>query len=38
MNFDAAHTFDTFFYSLVEAIADSPTRPAINPSSQFARR
>jgi hypothetical protein len=38
MDFDAAKTFDTFFYNLVEAIADTPTRPAINPDSQFAAK
>jgi hypothetical protein len=36
MNFAAARKFNTFFYSLVEAIADTPVRPSINPTSQFA--
>ncbi len=38
MDFDAAKTFDTFFYNLVEAIANTPTRPSINPGSQFAAK
>jgi hypothetical protein len=38
MDFDAARTFNTFFYSLVEAIADTPERPAIYPASQFAAK
>lgn len=36
MDFDAAKTFDTFFYQLVETIADAPERPAILSGSQFA--
>jgi hypothetical protein len=36
MDFDAAKAFDTFFYRLVDAIADAPVRPAILPGSQFA--
>jgi hypothetical protein len=38
MNFDAATKFDTFFYCLVEAIADTDTRPSINPDSSFAAK
>ncbi len=35
VDFDAAAQFDTFFYQLVEAIANAPARPAIYPSSPF---
>ncbi|QMV18680.1 M28 family peptidase [Granulicella sp. 5B5] len=38
MDFDAARTFDTFFYRLVDAIADAPVRPKILPGSQFAAK
>jgi Zn-dependent M28 family amino/carboxypeptidase len=38
MDFDAARRFNVFFYSLVEAIADAPERPAVLPGSQFASR
>jgi Zn-dependent M28 family amino/carboxypeptidase len=36
MDFAAAAKFNTFFYNLVEAIADAPKRPAIHPASSFA--
>ncbi|HEY2780754.1 MAG TPA: M28 family peptidase [Steroidobacteraceae bacterium] len=36
MDFAAAAKFNTFFYRLVETIADEPRRPAIYPSSSFA--
>lgn len=36
VDFAAAAKFDTFFYRLVEAVANSPTRPSIHPSSSFA--
>ncbi|HEY4356090.1 MAG TPA: M28 family peptidase [Acidobacteriaceae bacterium] len=36
VDFDAAAKFDQFFYKLVGAIADAPTKPAILPSSSFA--
>jgi hypothetical protein len=35
MDFDAATKFDTFFYNLVEAIANDPKRPDFLPGSQF---
>jgi Zn-dependent M28 family amino/carboxypeptidase len=35
MDFQAAHDFDTFFYKLVNAIADTPNRPSLLPDSQF---
>jgi Zn-dependent M28 family amino/carboxypeptidase len=38
VDFDAARTFDTFFYKLVDAIADAPQRPAFLPGSQFAEK
>jgi hypothetical protein len=38
MNFDAAQKFDTFFYSLVEAIVDTPQRPSIRPGSEFSAK
>ena len=30
MTFDAARDFDTFFYTLVEAVADTPERPVLS--------
>jgi hypothetical protein len=36
VDFAAAAKFNTFFYRLVETIADEPKRPAIYPSSSFA--
>jgi hypothetical protein len=36
MDFAAAAKFNTFFYRLVETIADAPVRPAIYPASPFA--
>jgi hypothetical protein len=36
MDFGAAAKFNTFFYRLVETIADAPVRPAIYPTSSFA--
>ena len=36
VDFQAAETFDVFFYRLVETVADAPVRPAILPDSQFA--
>ena len=38
MDFDAATKFNTFFYRLVEAIADAAERPKILPGSQFAAK
>ncbi len=38
MDFEAARKFNVFFYSLVEAIADLPQRPAFLPVSQFAEK
>ena len=38
MDFDAATKFNTFFYTLVGAIADAPTRPSFLPGSQFLKR
>jgi Zn-dependent M28 family amino/carboxypeptidase len=38
VNFLAAAKFDAFFYRLVEAVADTPKRPEIFPSSQFAAK
>lgn len=38
MDFQAAHDFDTFFYHLVNAIADTPERPKLLPGSQFAAK
>jgi hypothetical protein len=29
MDFDAARTFDTFFYQLVDTVADTPERPKV---------
>jgi Peptidase family M28 len=36
VDFTAAAKFNTFFYNLVEAIADAPARPRIYPASSFA--
>jgi Peptidase family M28 len=36
IDFAAAAKFNSFFYNLTEAIADTPTRPAIYPTSSFA--
>ncbi|HXI49089.1 MAG TPA: M28 family peptidase, partial [Steroidobacteraceae bacterium] len=36
MDFAAAAKFNTFFYRLVETIADAPLRPTIYPTSSFA--
>jgi Peptidase family M28 len=36
VDFAAAAKFNTFFYRLVETIADAPVRPAIYPTSSFA--
>lgn len=36
MDFQAAETFNVFFYRLVETVADTPVRPEILPESQFA--
>jgi Peptidase family M28/PA domain len=38
VDFQAAETFDVFFYRLVETVADAPVRPAILPESQFAEK
>ncbi len=38
VDFKAAGQFDTFFYRLVEAIANAPTRPVIYPTSPFAAK
>jgi Peptidase family M28 len=38
VDFDAAASFDNFFYKLVETIADAPERPAFLPGSQFAAK
>jgi Peptidase family M28 len=38
VDFAAAAKFNTFFYDLVEAIADAPVRPAIYPASAFAAK
>jgi hypothetical protein len=38
INFDAAVRFNTFFYRLVETIANDTKRPAILPGSQFAAK
>jgi hypothetical protein len=38
MDFAAAAKFDTFFYNLVEVIANDPIRPAFLPGSQFAAK
>ena len=34
VDFSAAASFNRFFYSLVEAVADTPERPVMNPSSR----
>ena len=36
VDFQAAETFDVFFYRLVETVADTPVRPSILPDSPFA--
>ena len=36
VDFDAAATFDRFFYKLTETIADAPTRPSFRTGSRFA--
>jgi Peptidase family M28 len=36
VDFAAAAKFNTFFYSLIEAVADAPMRPTIYPTSPFA--
>jgi Zn-dependent M28 family amino/carboxypeptidase len=38
VDFDAAAKFDTFFYRLVQAIADTPVRPSFAATSQFAAK
>jgi hypothetical protein len=38
MDFDAATKFDTFFYNLVEAIANDPKRPEFLSGSQFVAK
>jgi hypothetical protein len=38
IDFDAATKFDTFFYNLVEAIANDPQRPEFLPGSQFTAK
>jgi len=38
MDFDAATKFNTFFYTLVGAIADAPTPPSFLPGSQFVKK
>jgi Zn-dependent M28 family amino/carboxypeptidase len=38
MDFQAAETFDVFFYRLVETVADEPVRPSILPESPFAEK
>jgi hypothetical protein len=38
MDFDAALKFDTFFYRLVEAIANDPIKPTFLPGSQFGAK
>jgi hypothetical protein len=38
MDFDAALKFDTFFYRLVETVANAPERPAFLPGSSFAAK
>jgi len=37
MDFDAATKFNTFFYTLVGTIADTPARPEFLPGSQFLK-
>jgi hypothetical protein len=36
VDFQAAETFDVFFYRLVETVADEAVRPSILPESSFA--
>jgi Zn-dependent M28 family amino/carboxypeptidase len=38
VDFAAAAKFNTFFYRLVETVADAPMRPAIYPTSTFAAK
>jgi hypothetical protein len=38
MDFDAAAKFNTFFYRLVDTIADAPTKPSFLEGSQFAAK
>jgi len=38
MDFDAATKFNTFFYTLVGAIADAPEKPSFLPGSQFVKK
>jgi Peptidase family M28 len=38
VDFKAAAQFDTFFYRLIQAIANSPARPTILPGSPFAAK
>jgi len=38
MDFDAALHFDTFFYKLVETVANAPERPEFLPGSQFGAK
>ena len=38
MDFAAAQKFNSFFYRLVEAVADADTRPSILPESPYRRR
>ena len=38
VDFQAAETFDVFFYRLVETVADAPVRPSILPESPFAEK
>jgi hypothetical protein len=38
MDFDAALKFDTFYYRLVEAVANAPERPSFLPGSQFGAK
>jgi Zn-dependent M28 family amino/carboxypeptidase len=38
VDFQAAETFDVFFYRLVETVADTPVRPSILPESPFTEK
>lgn len=38
VDFDAAATFDTFFYKLTEAVANAPERPTFKAGSQFGSK
>jgi hypothetical protein len=38
VDFQAAETFDVFFYRLVETVADAPVRPSILPESPFSEK